>query len=131
MSSREGVEGNAKVGGVSSAQNPTEMAARDIGRKYGFPLSEETKKRIQNLTEWIWNITSRNHKRYCDYPCFTDYDIAYYLILKSNVALWQRAFNDFKESFGNVSWNHFIHEITTFFYLEESVWDPIIWKGEL
>jgi len=68
----------------------------------------------------LFQVMQDIHSRYCDYPCFCLTDLVHYLILRWALPneIVEKDWQDFKASFGNVSWGHFIHSFDdAFMYL--------------
>ena len=68
------------------------------------------------LVELIYDLAKKRHSEYCDYPCFTKYDVKQYLIYMLK--------NEFKAEyngtsvitpwgiFGNTSYDHFVDSVS-------------------
>jgi len=127
MSSREGVENGAEVGGAVQAKNPTQEMERDPEmlptvlaykwlrtRGYEVKTDYKTLKDVNKLAKKLFNIMRKEHSTYCSFWCFDDVDVAIHALIKQlppeqQPAAWQ----DFKDGFGNVSWDHYILSFTS------------------
>ena len=82
-----------------------------ILKQYGLDKSGISATSIAEMSHQKFMRMQKRHSRYCDYPCFTEDDVVkMFAITHLTGEEWQKAWDDFKASFGNVSWDHFICE---------------------
>jgi len=85
--------------------------AMKILKHYGLDKSGISATSIAEMSHQKFTEMQKRHAAYCSFPCFTEDDvIRMFAISHLEGEEWQQAWDDFKASFGNVSWNHFIQE---------------------
>jgi len=82
-----------------------------ILKHYGLDKSGVSATTVAETSHRKFTEMQKRHSRYCTYPCFTEDDvITMFAISHLEGEEWQKAWNNFKSGFGNISWSHFIEE---------------------